>query len=174
MNDFSYSQNERDRRKEFFEDCMNSRFFDDRQKELIKEGYDANLSLEKLKLFAKVGYTTAQMEQILLGIFQGLNLEQLENYAYRDCYSETMKIIRENYRKNLEPEKMDLLIYKNFDYAQVKEINQGIKDNLTFEQLLTFAKPEINWKIMNMKREQLSSKDKKNFKRLVRKRFIRF
>lgn len=94
--------------------------FDISQINQICHGFQENLSIEQVSVYAKLEFNWGQMEQIRWGFgYSKLTFEQVSLYAK-----------------------------KEFDYWQMCEIRHGFHGGLTFEQVSIYAKPEYKWEQM--------------------------
>ncbi len=151
---------------EFIEEINSKSYYKEDRKELLNKAYEQGFDIYQLKLLADICFDIYQAGQIYDGFINNLTMEQVRTYANPDLYWKQMQIIKDAYLSHMSPDKLELLLDDNLDYAQIKEINQGIKDNLPISKLLEFSNPNMNWKEMNYKRNSFSKRGDK-MKRLV-------
>ena len=68
-------------KEKFIQDYEDSKKFNEFQMYQIQVGYEHNLSIEQIKVFAKTEYSVYQMQEIRVGFEKGLTMEQVLLYV---------------------------------------------------------------------------------------------
>ena len=136
--------------KEFTENYLKQSYYPDERKELIEEAYKRGFGLDALRLLGNTSFDEKQARQLYEGLLQ-LPLDKVKLYANKNLYYLQMEIIKDALINHMPQDKLNLLL-QDIDYAQSKEINQGIKDGLDMEKLKSFSDPNLNWKEMHIRR----------------------
>lgn len=96
--------------------------------------------MEKIQLLTNPQFNIFQVKEIKKGFFQGLNISQVSEYALPNYGYEEMKEIRLAYQEGISNKLIKWMIDKKFYDRQIKEVVQGIKDNLECKQIGKYAK----------------------------------
>ena len=64
--------------EQFIQQCQDSGKFNDRQMEEIRKGFEQDLTMEQVKLYAKPEFKNYQMWEIRWGFKHGLTIEQVK------------------------------------------------------------------------------------------------
>ena len=71
------------------------------QMQTIRRGFEADLSMEQVSVYAKPEFTGEQMRQIRLGFEKGLSMEQVEVFARQEFTDSQMEELREGFEQKL-------------------------------------------------------------------------
>lgn len=103
----------------------------------LKNYYYYKFPREFINLILNPEFSKAQINEIINGFVECLNINDIKIYAH-----------------------------KHFNPQQMREIRIGLKQvkihQLTYNHIITYAKPEIDWKIMYIIRKIYSIKEKRN------------
>ena len=91
---------------------MQSRKLRSDQMRRIRAGFEHDLSMEQVSVYAKPEFTWDQMEQVFFGFIDRLSMEQVAVYAKPEFTREQMKQIREGFEQGLSMEEVSALIKK--------------------------------------------------------------
>ena len=121
------------------------------------------MTQEQLELFKKYegtyNYSREELDEISLAIEHNLTVEQV---AFMVKSSEetslkydwqTMQLVRLCYEKGVEQKEIEELLNKNFNKEQLDEILEGLKNDLTIEEIKAYANPL--WSVDKMKAMRL-------------------
>jgi len=64
--------------EQFIKECEDSGKFNDRQMEEIRKGFEQDLTMEQVKVYAKPEFKNYQMWEIRWGFKHGLTIEQVK------------------------------------------------------------------------------------------------
>ena len=97
-------------------------------------------------------FSYGQIEQILLGVLNGLTLSQILLYADPKFDDDQMWQIRKGFKDGLTLEQVELYRDHRFRWIQMSEIRLGFKQGLSLEEVKTYADPNLHYKEMERRR----------------------
>lgn len=108
------------------------------QMDMIKWGFNSNLSFEQVKIYASTEFTEDQMNVILAGLQDYIQVEQ---YADARFDAGQMDEIRIGLKSGL-----DVSLYKDpdFNINQMFQIRLGLESKLPVEQIKKYANPRLS------------------------------
>lgn len=103
----------------------------------LRNYYYTKFSKELIDLILNPKFSNLQLNEVIKGFAEHLDINDIKIYTH-----------------------------ENFDYKQMEQIRLGLKqtrkNELPYDYVITFAKPEIDWKIMYIARKVYSLKKQKN------------
>jgi len=102
---------------------------------------------EALKLLSGC-MSVGQVDEVIKGIENGVNIEDVENYARRGLSPDVMRQARIAYEKGLSSEQVLVCISDKFDDGQLDEIICGFLNGLGVDEVKVYANNEFSWSEM--------------------------
>lgn len=109
----------------------------------VINGFESNLSSEKIAIYANPKFFSEQMKEICNGLCLGLNMDQVSEYAKVEITSEEMKKAYLKLKNQIVSESLSLKCENDFNFDQLREINKGFENKLTVNQIRNYANPEL-------------------------------
>ena len=105
------------------------------------------------------GFNKRQLQEIELGVVQGLSSAQVNMYAKLEFNSYQMCQIRVGLENGLSLERVAYFAKPEFDEFQMSVIRVGFELGMSLDEVSAFANPEFSWQKMFRMRTQLRQKD---------------
>jgi len=117
----------------------------------IEEGFTA----DQIEVMTNPKFKDMQLKEIRDGFKLGLTVEQVNIYAKPELWYNQMILIKNALLDNYEKWQIDLLSFSKFSQYQLEEISKGIALGLTFEQINSYANPDLPWMEMNKRKRKI-------------------
>ena len=101
---------------------------------------------------------TEQMESVTIAMDYGLQISDIQKVVQSNKNALCMKAIIFACMENIPMEVIAYLCEKEFNQYQIREISEGIKHGLSFEQVKSYAVEEMSANRMKKMRKQLEEK----------------
>lgn len=129
--------------------CSGRKFSKNRMDE-IRLGLKNGLSTEQVSFYANPEFTANQMREIRVGFENKLSMEKVMIFAKPEFGSVRMGNIRTGLEKGFDSWKIKLITDESFNDDQAGVIYEGLGMGLTEDQIMTYAKSEFHFEQMHM------------------------
>ena len=97
--------------EQFIKECEDSLRFTSKKIEQIRKGFEDDLTMDQVKVYADYIFDWKQMQQIRLGFNDGLTMEQVKVYAKPDIHPTIMRNIRLDLKDGISIEEVEEKYY---------------------------------------------------------------
>lgn len=111
---------------------------------LIREAFEADLEITKIREFVKPKFDYYQMRQIYNGLKVGLSIDQVRIYAKPYFEAQRMKHIKQALQRGVNIDHVKEFAKPTYTSNQMNEIYNALAEGIPFEKVCEFVTPNVS------------------------------